>query len=138
MYESLSKPLNIELAIKTRMDIVRLERAGLPKKSADFFAKTVGLTQEDLGTILSISPRQMQRMKPDDHFDSRVTGHLIVAAKVFSKAVDVFGSEEKAILWLKAPSRALGVIKPLSLLDTEEGAQIVLDELFAIEYGSIA
>ena len=55
--------------------------------------------------------------------------------EVTARAVEVFGSREKALRWLKAPVRSLGDQSPLSLLDTEEGINRVTDVLGRVEHG---
>jgi putative toxin-antitoxin system antitoxin component (TIGR02293 family) len=55
-------------------------------------------------------------------------------AKIEARAVEVFEDEEIAANWLKAPNRVLGE-KPISLLDTEAGTDMVERVLTRIEYG---
>ena len=47
----------------------------------------------------------------------------------------MFGDQEKAIVWLGTPNRALGGDRPLDLLDTDMGARMVEDILGRIAYG---
>lgn len=55
--------------------------------------------------------------------------------KALVRAEDVLGTKEKAQRWLKSPIRALGGVTPLSLLDTDAGAEQVDIILGRIEYG---
>jgi len=55
--------------------------------------------------------------------------------EVTAEATRVFESEEKAVEWLRQPCPALGGIKPIELLKTAEGAQLVLDIIGRIEHG---
>ena len=55
--------------------------------------------------------------------------------EVTTRAMEVFGSREKALRWLKAPVRSLGDQSPLSLLDTQEGIERVKDVLGRVEHG---
>ena len=56
-------------------------------------------------------------------------------AHIAARAEEVFGSHEKASLWLNEPNHALGLNAPLLLLDTDEGAKRVEDVLIRIEHG---
>jgi putative toxin-antitoxin system antitoxin component (TIGR02293 family) len=47
----------------------------------------------------------------------------------------VFGSREKAEIWLKEPNRALNMQTPFDLLDTDEDAKQVEDVLIRIGHG---
>ena len=52
-----------------------------------------------------------------------------------ARASDIFGSAAKARSWLDRPNGALGKVAPMSLLDSDEGVQRVLDVLGRIENG---
>jgi len=56
-------------------------------------------------------------------------------ADVTARAVEVFGTREKALRWLRSPVRALGDQTPISLLNTPEGMAQVEDVLGRIEHG---
>ena len=54
---------------------------------------------------------------------------------VLKRASEVFGSNEKAMLWLTSANLALGGVIPMSLMDSEVGTQKVMDALGRIENG---
>src|SRR5690242_7106606 len=54
--------------------------------------------------------------------------------EVTARAIEVFGSPEKALRWLKTPVRLLGDKTPLSLLGSTEGVAQVLDTLGRVEH----
>ncbi len=58
-----------------------------------------------------------------------------LSSRLIARAEDVFGSREKADLWLKEPNRALELQTPHSLLETDEGAKQVEDIFIRIEHG---
>jgi len=55
--------------------------------------------------------------------------------KAFDKAYQIFGNENDAHAWLNEPSIPLGKVTPKSLLGTQQGLELVLYELVAMEYG---
>jgi putative toxin-antitoxin system antitoxin component (TIGR02293 family) len=55
---------------------------------------------------------------------------------ILIRAGEIFGSEEKALRWLRAPVPALGDRTPISIMDTPGGMAEVEDVLGAIEHGS--
>lgn len=57
---------------------------------------------------------------------------------VFERAVEVFKSRKKALLWFKTPCTALGSQAPGHLLNTPEGIELILDTLGRIEHGVFA
>jgi hypothetical protein len=55
--------------------------------------------------------------------------------EVTARAIEVFGSREKAIRWLRTPVRALGNQTPISMLGSHEGLTRVQDVLGQVEHG---
>ena len=56
-------------------------------------------------------------------------------AAVLAKAVEVFGSNEEAELWLRRPALGLNGERPIDLLRSPEGKRLVQDFLDRLEYG---
>ena len=54
---------------------------------------------------------------------------------VFLKAKEIFGSHEKAALWLEKPNPDLNGNTPLTLLHSQSGSEQVMDVLTRIEHG---
>jgi uncharacterized protein (DUF2384 family) len=54
---------------------------------------------------------------------------------VTARAIEIFGTREKAMRWLRTPVRALGNQTPMSLLQTPEGLVRVRDTLGQVEHG---
>ena len=54
------------------------------------------------------------------------------------RAAEVFESQDLAFDWIKTPNASLDGFTPLSMLDTELGAETVLDMLGRIEHGIFA
>lgn len=136
-YENVAKPLGIP-PLTSRTELVSLARKGLPKRCASLFAKTLRLSNKEIGQLLDVSPRQLNRLSEGDLLSAASSGRLIDAAKVFAKTIEVFGNESRASDWMREEVPALGNKSPLSLIDTPEGAEIVMEELLAIEYGHFA
>jgi len=55
--------------------------------------------------------------------------------EVTARAMEVFGTREKALRWLRAPVRSLGDQTPISLLSSPEGLARVQDTLGQVEHG---
>nr|MCR5764992.1 MbcA/ParS/Xre antitoxin family protein [Treponema sp.] len=55
--------------------------------------------------------------------------------RAYSKASEIFGSQENAVKWLKTPNSVLGNITPVQALSSRFGAEEVMDMLGRIEYG---
>lgn len=85
--------------------------------------------------IIAVSNRTWARRKTENRLSPVESDRLYRLARIIARTEDVFGSREKAGIWLKEPNRALGMQPPLALLDTDEGARRVEDVLIRIEHG---
>ncbi|MEO1340711.1 MAG: antitoxin Xre/MbcA/ParS toxin-binding domain-containing protein [Cyanobacteria bacterium J06635_13] len=137
-YQSLTKALNLQQEVKTSFDLIDLARQGLYRSALDSLAQLLQLSAKDLVQYLHISERTLQRYDRNKKLSPELSDHLIQIAKVYIKAVEVFEDSENAVQWLKYPSQALGIVTPLSCLDTYSGIELVLDELGRLEYGVYA
>jgi len=54
---------------------------------------------------------------------------------VLARAIEVFGTREKALRWLRTPVRSLGNKTPISLLNSPEGLARLQDTLGQVEHG---
>jgi putative toxin-antitoxin system antitoxin component (TIGR02293 family) len=72
---------------------------------------------------------------PSDQFAAEDIVSIDVDVDLLQRAVEVFGSENKAMRWFISPNHALGGSCPGELAETAEGRQEVLDVLGRIEHG---
>jgi putative toxin-antitoxin system antitoxin component (TIGR02293 family) len=73
-----------------------------------------------------------ERLRPDESERLARIGKTVVLAE------QVFGAKDRALKWLHAPKRRLRGKTPFDLLATAEGAQVVEEELIAIDEGYVA
>lgn len=57
---------------------------------------------------------------------------------VLAEATSALGSQDNAMQWLEAESRALGGQRPLDLIESADGLQKVLEEINTIKHGNWA
>ena len=62
-------------------------------------------------------------------------GNHEIDSRVLAKAVEVFGFEGDAELWLRGPAMALDGRRPLDMLKSPEGARQVCDCLERLQHG---
>jgi len=58
--------------------------------------------------------------------------------ELYNKGIEIFGTEIDFSLWLHKNSYGLGNVKPIKLIVTSEGIDLVLDALTSIEFGTTA
>ena len=56
-------------------------------------------------------------------------------AETLAKATEIFGSKEEAERWMSKPAMGLDGKRPIELLQTVQGAELVNDFLGRLEYG---
>jgi putative toxin-antitoxin system antitoxin component (TIGR02293 family) len=123
--------------VGTGMELVRLVRRGLPIGAVQFILDSGRLTLAELdGIVLPrktlANRRKLGTLTPEQ------SDRLVRVARVLAAAEETFGSQEKAGVWLRRPTVALGGECPLQLLDTDEGAREVETLLGRISHGIAA
>lgn len=108
---------------------------GLSGNSVNSFIKHSGLTKKQLSKLIHVSERTLQSYSPDKTIDINSSERLIELTLLFLKGIQVFNEKEKFTVWLNHSNRALANWKPLDLIETNIGIDLVADELLRIEHG---
>ncbi|NOU58880.1 type II RES/Xre toxin-antitoxin system antitoxin [Marinifilum caeruleilacunae] len=98
-------------------------------------ASELGISKKEYAKVLHINVRTLERNLKNE-FTLKVDKYEN-AVRIFSMmihGIEVFGETARFSNWLKNHSRALGC-RPVELLETIAGIQIVDDEITRIEYG---
>jgi putative toxin-antitoxin system antitoxin component (TIGR02293 family) len=120
---------------RTPLQWVEVIRRGIPSSSVDSMARTMRLTQAELATALGIPDRTLARRKRQGALSCEESAKIVRLARVVARAAEVFEGLDPSLDWLKSPNATLSGATPLSLLDTDIGAETVLDTLGRIEHG---
>jgi putative toxin-antitoxin system antitoxin component (TIGR02293 family) len=120
------------------LDWINLIRRGIPAAAVETLTKAIKVSHSELARTLGIPERTLARRKREGIFSSEESAKLLRLARVVGRANEVFEDPEAALHWLKSPNSALSGASPLSVLDTDIGAENVLDTLGRIEHGVYA
>lgn len=123
---------------RTGMDWIPLVRRGLPAASVEAITRLTRTAQSELARALAIPERTLARRKREGLLSAEESAKFVRFARVVERAEEVFEEGAPALAWLKTENPALGDVTPLSLLDTDLGADTVLDMLGRIEHGVFA
>jgi putative toxin-antitoxin system antitoxin component (TIGR02293 family) len=123
---------------ETALDLVDLGEKGLPKTSLLELASFLELSTSEMARLLPITERTIQRYSRSTRLSRSVSDHLLKIARMAVRGIEVFGDKEKLIGWLQRSNVALGRRKPMDLLASGLGIDLVLDELGRIEHGLAA
>ncbi len=122
----------------TEFDVVRLVRKGLSVAAVDCF---LAVTHQPFSAIEPyVMPRRTfnRRRDADQLLDPAESDRMVRIARLVAAAEDTLGDQERAWRWLERPNRALEGQAPLSLADTDLGAQGVERLLGQIAHGLAA
>ncbi len=122
-------------SLKTEMDLYEISRIGLPKKALLHLVSNLNVSIRSMSQLLNITERTIQRKSDQDLLDVSTTEQILQIAEVFSRGNDVFGSTDNFQNWMNSENMSIGGRKPIELLPSRYGAQMVLDVIGRIEHG---
>ena len=122
----------------TALDWIEVIRNGIPAAAVESLLKAMQVSQAELARALGIPERTLARRKREGVLNSEESAKLLRLARVVGRANEVFENAIAALHWLKSSNSSLSGATPLSLLDTDIGAESVLDTLGRIEHGVFA
>ncbi|HEX2122178.1 MAG TPA: antitoxin Xre-like helix-turn-helix domain-containing protein [Thermoanaerobaculia bacterium] len=108
---------------------------GLPWTAFERLRKNLALPADRVAEMIAIPRRTLARRKIEKRFTREESDRLLRVARVFSRALQLYdGDREAAVTWLTRRVPALGA-RPITLLQTEIGAQEVERVIGALEHG---
>ena len=137
----LGGPRILSRRITSTLDAHELLLDGLPGSALTHFVSHLILIQTDsLEKAFGMSLRTFQRRKdaPDKPLSQEQSGRTWKFAEILAKATDVFGSQEDAEQWLERPAIGLDQRRPIDLLATPAGIELVEQYLTRLAYGVYA
>jgi putative toxin-antitoxin system antitoxin component (TIGR02293 family) len=136
--EILGGPKVLGKKIASESDFLAAIHRGLPYGALEQVKQRLKLTDRELVHSIDIHPRTLHRRKSERRLRSDESDRLSRLARVTAHAIEILGSEENAIRWLRHPNGALGGASPLSYLSTDVGARRVEAILSHIDYGDVS
>jgi putative toxin-antitoxin system antitoxin component (TIGR02293 family) len=118
----------------TTLVIAQIKK-GLPAKAFTLLKKNLDTTDRELAGILGIPISTLARRKKNKRFPFEESERMFRIARIYDKAVIVFGNDNLARKWLKEPAFSLGDVAPIDYAKTEIGAHEVENLLGRIEDG---
>lgn len=112
---------------------------GLPGKALSHLVGRFTVIQQtpSLEKAIGMSLRTFQRRTKSSAkpLSQEQSGRTWKFAEILAKATAMFGSQQDAERWLESPAMGLNGRRPMDLLATPAGVQIVEDFLTQLEYG---
>jgi putative toxin-antitoxin system antitoxin component (TIGR02293 family) len=134
-----ARVLGLRRVPANELELADMAREGLPSATLSRLSGFLGWTQAALIEQLGIAPRTAaRRLTRREPLSTAESERVLRLARVLTRAIDVFESQDAAKQWLQEPSTALGERKPIDLLATDIGTEVVLNELGKIDHGFFA
>ena len=95
------------------------------------------LSADQIADAVGISARTLRRQKdqPDKPMPADLASKTWLFAETLSQASTVFGSRDAAERWMARPAMGLDGARPIELLRTLQGAELVTEFLGRLEHG---
>lgn len=131
------------LAVRSPLDAHEAILKGFSNRALTHLVGNVAVMQQAdiMEKAVGISLRTFQRRKKDDAtkpLSQEQSGRTWKFAEILARATRVLGSQEDAELWLSRPAIGLNRQRPIDLLATTAGVEIVEDHLERLEFGVYA
>jgi putative toxin-antitoxin system antitoxin component (TIGR02293 family) len=124
--------------LRNAFDAHDLISAGLPAAAVIHLAETVVLLQRESAVkhVLGMSVRTLQRQKGTPRpLSQTIGGRTWKFAEVLAQAMRVFGSQSEAESWIGREVSALRGRRPIDLMGTPAGVEMVERVLTQLEFG---
>lgn len=117
------------------LDLHHVVLAGLPTvQVVQFLSAFKSIPKRELLAVLGLSKKTLQRQKAST-LPPAVSGAALDLEGILRTAVSVLGSMEEAEHWLAQPAVAFRGQRPIELLATRQGTQLVRSQLVCMEHG---
>lgn len=120
------------------LDAHELISAGLPGEALTYLEgrlTVLDVVAFEKAIGMSLRTLQRRRADPGQPLSVEQSGRVWKFAEILAKASEVMGSQKDAEEWLSEPAIGLNGYRPLDLLTTSAGAELVETFLGQIEYG---
>lgn len=126
-------------ATKTPIALALAARNGVGAEAFFDALEVTGFPREKLSEILDISVKTIQRYKKQGKKLNAISSELLLKLfMLYGKGEELFGSIVDFNRWLEKPAYGLANEHPASLMHTSGGMDVIMEELYRIEYGALA
>ena len=128
----------VRRAVSTKSDVHAAILGGVPYAALiHLMSQFEGLPEIEMAHALGISTRTLRRQKeaPTNPMPADLASKTWLLAETLAKASEVFGGKAAAEHWMVEPAMGLDGQRPIDLLQTHQGADLVNEFLGRLEYG---
>jgi putative toxin-antitoxin system antitoxin component (TIGR02293 family) len=122
---------------ESEQKMVDLVEGGLPTKVVNHLIER-GLTRKEVFDIIIPLRTWKHRKSRRQPLSKEESERAVRAARILARAQAVWGDQESALNWLRAPKKRFEGRSPLQMLSTETGGRLVEQMLIQIDEGMFA
>ena len=122
---------------QSEQKIVDLVEGGLPTKVVNHLIER-GLTRKEVFDVIIPLRTWKHRKSRRQPLSKEESERAVRAARILARAQAVWGDQESALNWLRAPKKRFEGRSPLQMLSTETGGRLVEQMLVQIDEGMFA
>jgi putative toxin-antitoxin system antitoxin component (TIGR02293 family) len=125
-------------SITSKLDVHEVILKGLPGGVLIYMVKHIQtMKPADVGQAVGVSIRTVQRRtgSPQKPLSQDQSGRAWKFAEILTTAAEIFGNQSEAEKWLTTPAMALNQRRPVDLLASPAGVEMVEQLLGRLQYG---
>lgn len=89
--------------------------------------------------VLEISPKTLYSYRQSNKaLPVRINEQILKLEELYKKGIELFENSDRFNQWLRSESYGLGKVKPIDLINSITGIDLIYEELIRIEYGATA
>lgn len=116
--------------------MIERSKQGVKNKLLEAVQLGSPFTEAEWAVLLDMSPRTLQRHKQQtDPLDRSRSERVLLIEQMLRYGQEIFGDKESFAMWLRASNWPLNGKRPIELLDTATGIQLVYAALVRIDHG---
>ena len=133
IYKTFAKEIN------STASLVQKAKNGLPVKVFEQLSEATALSPEQLSSLINTSSKTIRNYRAKQAmFDRPTSEHLLLLIGLYKKGQQLFTEVAAFNQWLHIPAYGLGGEVPYTMLHTAKGIDLVMEELYRIEFGALA
>ena len=130
---------NYEGNLKDRLSLIRQAKNGLESKYILTILKYYHFKKDFIAEMLNLSTKTLDRYTQENRKLNPNDSELIIKMiLLYKKGLDVFGDQSSFVSWLNKTAFGLGNLKPIEIINTSEGIDLIIEELTRIEFGDLS
>jgi putative toxin-antitoxin system antitoxin component (TIGR02293 family) len=125
--------------LNDRVSLIRRAKNGIDAKYVFAIIEYFKFKKSFIAEMLNLSTKTLNRYAKENRKLNPNDSELIIKLiLLYKKGLEIFGEQAQFINWLQSTSLGLGNIKPIEIIDTSEGIDLITEELIRIEFGDFS